>query len=74
MTAFPQIISRICHKNKIVFQVLESIIITVLTVYPQQALWQMMSVSRSTYKIRAKRCNVIFSKVKVKDMKENWNK
>jgi len=64
LTAFPQIISRICHKNKNVFQVLENIIITVLTVYPQQALWQMMSVSRSTYKIRAKRCNVIFSKVK----------
>jgi len=64
LTAFPQIISRICHKNKNVFQVLESIIITVLSVYPQQALWQMMSVYRSTYKIRAKRCNVIFGKAK----------
>ena len=64
LTAFPQIISRICHKNKNVFAVLEQIIIAVLTVYPQQALWAMMSVSRSTYKIRSARCNNIFAKVK----------
>ncbi|KAK9679778.1 hypothetical protein K7432_016161 [Basidiobolus ranarum] len=64
LTAFPQIISRICHRNKSVFQVLEQIIINVLTVYPQQALWAMMSVSRSTYKIRANRCNTILTKVK----------
>ncbi|ORX89906.1 hypothetical protein K493DRAFT_288711 [Basidiobolus meristosporus CBS 931.73] len=64
LTAFPQIISRICHRNKNVFEVLELIIMNVLTAYPQQALWSVMSVSRSTYKIRANRCNAILAKVK----------
>ncbi|KAL1916083.1 uncharacterized protein VTP21DRAFT_6087 [Calcarisporiella thermophila] len=64
LTCFPQIISRICHRNKNVFQVLEMIIINVLTSYPQQALWSMMSVSRSTYSIRKSRCNNILAKLK----------
>ncbi|KAI9146005.1 hypothetical protein BKA69DRAFT_1024549 [Paraphysoderma sedebokerense] len=64
LTAFPQIVSRICHKNQNVFPVLETIMVTVLKNYPKQALWYLMSVSKSTIKSRYRRCHTIFAKVK----------
>jgi serine/threonine-protein kinase ATR len=65
VTAMPQLISRICHKNPKVHQVIEAIIQGVLTLYPEQMLWHLMSVSKSTLKIRSDRINQIFSKMKV---------
>ncbi|KAJ1920946.1 hypothetical protein H4219_000999 [Mycoemilia scoparia] len=63
LMTFSQIVSRICHPNENVFAVIESIIKTVLLLYPQQALWQLMAVSRSTYRIRAERCDSILAMV-----------
>jgi hypothetical protein len=40
-------------------------IIKVLVSFPQQSLWQMVSVSKSTFATRAKRCNDILLKAKV---------
>lgn len=65
VTAMPQLISRICHKNPKVHQVIEAIIQGVLALYPEQMLWHLMSVSKSTLKIRSDRINQIFSKMKV---------
>ncbi|GFR86846.1 serine/threonine-protein kinase atr, partial [Elysia marginata] len=59
-TAFPQLISRICHAQPDVFQQLEEIISDLLLKYPQQAMWMMMSVSKSSYPMRVKRCQEIF--------------
>lgn len=64
LTAFPQIVSRICHRHTGVFERLEAIMLKVIEAYPQQALWQMMAVSKSTFQMRSRRCNDIFAKVK----------
>ncbi|KAJ3291727.1 serine/threonine-protein kinase M1 [Borealophlyctis nickersoniae] len=64
LTAIPQLISRICHKNALVHQVLETIIVRVLAAYPKQTLWHLMSVSKSTYKVRAHRVAAVFARIK----------
>ncbi|XP_055865310.1 serine/threonine-protein kinase ATR-like isoform X2 [Biomphalaria glabrata] len=66
-TAFSQLISRICHTQPDVFQTLEEIISHLLVVYPHQAMWLMMSVSKSSYPIRVKRCQDIFATAIQKD-------
>ncbi|XP_050363920.1 serine/threonine-protein kinase ATR [Argentina anserina] len=48
LTVLPQLVSRICHQNKEVVQVVKNIITSVLWHYPQQALWIMAAVSKST--------------------------
>ncbi|UOH82515.1 hypothetical protein LQV05_005222 [Cryptococcus neoformans] len=42
-TAFPQIVSRIVHPSVDVSRILRSIIVRVISEYPQQALWPMQS-------------------------------
>ncbi|RUS83841.1 hypothetical protein EGW08_008382 [Elysia chlorotica] len=66
-TAFPQLISRICHAQPDVFQQLEEIISDLLVKYPHQAMWMMMSVSKSSYPMRVKRCQDIFVTAMHKD-------
>lgn len=46
LTAFSQLISRICHSHDEVFVVLMAIIAKVLVAYPQQAMWMMTAVSK----------------------------
>lgn len=46
LTAFSQLISRICHSNDEVFAVLMEIIAKVFLAYPQQAMWMMTAVSK----------------------------
>ncbi|KAI8818829.1 uncharacterized protein EV422DRAFT_536978 [Fimicolochytrium jonesii] len=65
LTAIPQLASRIGHTNVLVHQVLEAILVNVLCVYPQQTLWQLLAVGRSSSKIRAERVSLVFSKAKV---------
>ncbi|XP_068202044.1 serine/threonine-protein kinase ATR [Palaemon carinicauda] len=66
LTALPQLISRICHSNAEVFVQLCKIIASVLSAYPQQAMWHMIAVSKSSYQIRVKRCLEIFETAKRK--------
>ncbi|GBG70226.1 hypothetical protein CBR_g6357 [Chara braunii] len=47
LTAFPQLVSRICHRNEEVVKHLKEIIKLVIQLYPQQALWTMAAVSKS---------------------------
>ncbi|KAJ3131138.1 hypothetical protein HK100_006742 [Physocladia obscura] len=63
LPAVPQLISRIGHTHKIVHQILELLLCTVLASYPQQTLWNLLSVSKSKYKVRATRCDAILKKV-----------
>lgn len=46
LTAFSQLISRICHSHDEVFVVLMEIIAKVFLAYPQQAMWMMTAVSK----------------------------
>lgn len=66
LTAFSQIISRICHPQKEVYIELKSIIIKLLLHYPQQSLWMIISVIKSSYEVRAKRCVEIFADPKLR--------
>ncbi|KAJ2712714.1 hypothetical protein H4R19_002612, partial [Coemansia spiralis] len=64
LVVLSQLVSRICHPNEDVFAVLEAIILRVLEQYPQQALWQLIGVQRSTYAERAERCNAVLAKAR----------
>ncbi|KAI8598622.1 hypothetical protein EDD21DRAFT_309126 [Dissophora ornata] len=63
LSAFPQIISRICHKNPDAFAVLQHIIVNVVMAFPDQAIWQMVSVSRSIVPERKRVCNKILDSI-----------
>lgn len=47
LTAFPQIVSRICHPNDNATKAVMLIMTKVLQEYPQQALWLMIGVISS---------------------------
>lgn len=61
--AFPQIMSRITHPHKDVFEQLMSIITKVLSAYPQQAIWSLVAVLNSTHKERANRGQQVVRKL-----------
>ncbi|XP_053674519.1 serine/threonine-protein kinase ATR [Anopheles nili] len=60
-TAFSQLISRVAHPSLDTFHVLKGIIAKLLMNYPQQTLWMMLSVYKSSYTNRVRRCVEIFS-------------
>uniref|UniRef100_A0A3B4UCT7 Serine/threonine-protein kinase ATR n=1 Tax=Seriola dumerili TaxID=41447 RepID=A0A3B4UCT7_SERDU len=62
LTAFSQLISRVCHSSDEVFNVLMTIVAKVFLAYPQQAMWLMTAVSKSSYPTRMNRCNQILKK------------
>uniref|UniRef100_A0A8C3KDA1 Serine/threonine-protein kinase ATR n=1 Tax=Calidris pygmaea TaxID=425635 RepID=A0A8C3KDA1_9CHAR len=62
LTAFSQLISRICHSHSEVFAVLMVIVAKVFLAYPQQAMWMMTAVSKSSYPTRVNRCKEILNK------------
>ena len=66
MTALPQLISRICHSHPGVFEQLSTIISTLLASYPQQTMWHMIAVSKSSYNMRVQRCIEILEAAKKK--------
>lgn len=66
LTAFSQLVSRICHPQKEVYVELKAIIIKLLLHYPQQTLWMIISVVKSSYDVRAKRCAEIFTDARLR--------
>ncbi|KAJ7409859.1 hypothetical protein WISP_111676 [Willisornis vidua] len=62
LTAFSQLISRICHSHNEVFAVLMVIVAKVFLAYPQQAMWMMTAVSKSSYPMRVNRCKEILNR------------
>lgn len=62
LSAFSQLISRVCHSSDEVFTVLMTIVAKVFLAYPQQAMWLMTAVSKSSYPMRMNRCNQILKK------------
>ena len=64
-TAFPQIVSRVGHKNDEVYGVLSTLITTVLQQYPKQALWLFTSVVKSTKRHREQRGRQILDQLRV---------
>ncbi|CAH2061656.1 unnamed protein product [Thlaspi arvense] len=52
LTVLPQLVSRICHQNGETVQMVKNIITSVLHQFPQQGLWIMAAVSKSTVPAR----------------------
>ncbi|CUS11697.1 unnamed protein product [Tuber aestivum] len=55
LTALPQMLSRIAHSQESVYELLHGIIVKVVAGNPQQALWSLTAVCRSTARDRASR-------------------
>ncbi|KAK4874516.1 hypothetical protein RN001_013876 [Aquatica leii] len=66
LTAFSQIVSRICHPQKQVYMELKSIIVKLILQYPQQTLWMLISVIKSRCTVRSRRCSEILSDGRLK--------
>ena len=60
LTAFPQIVSRICHPNPETYTVLKSLMVMVFVEYPQQVAWHMVCVSKNRDPLRSSRCKEVF--------------
>ncbi|CAB3224272.1 unnamed protein product [Arctia plantaginis] len=67
LTAFSQIVSRICHPVKEVYLQLKAIIVKLILAYPQHTLWMMMCVIKSGYAQRIKRCGDVFADSRLKE-------
>ncbi|KAH8732219.1 hypothetical protein GQ44DRAFT_602205 [Phaeosphaeriaceae sp. PMI808] len=63
-SAFPQIITRISHPNKTVWDTLQTIIIRVASAYPQQALWSLLAVLHSQQNDRRQRGSTVLQKLR----------
>ncbi|TGZ48346.1 Serine/threonine-protein kinase ATR [Temnothorax longispinosus] len=66
LTAFSQLISRICHPSLQVRSTLRAILVKLISAYPQHCLWMMASVFNSSYPARQKRCQEILNHPQLK--------
>ncbi|XP_065323146.1 serine/threonine-protein kinase atr-like [Gordionus sp. m RMFG-2023] len=60
LTAYPQLISRICHPHVQVWEVLKHCLVTVLRNNKEKVFWMTVAVSKSSHQIRAERCKQIY--------------
>ncbi|KAF7586889.1 serine/threonine-protein kinase M1 [Aspergillus hancockii] len=54
-TILPQVVARICHPNAIVYDLLTKIVAKAVNFFPQQGLWIVLAVVKSSSKDRASR-------------------
>ena len=66
LVVFPQVVSRMCHKNEYVWESLLLIMTKVLCEFPHHGIWAMLSAAKSTNARRSKRCATAFLKAKVR--------
>ncbi|KAG8655799.1 hypothetical protein MANES_04G069900v8 [Manihot esculenta] len=64
LTVLPQLVSRVCHQNEEIVKLVKRIITSVLRQYPQQALWIMAAVSKSTVPSRREAAAAIIQEAK----------
>ncbi|KAK4772042.1 hypothetical protein SAY86_013817 [Trapa natans] len=72
LTVLPQLVSRIGHDNEETVQIVKHIITSVLREYPQQALWTMAAVTKSTVPSRREAAEEIIKAAK-KDFPQGSN-
>lgn len=60
-TAFSQLVSRICHPSVEVYNVLKTIFVKLILSFPQQSLWMILSVYKSSYASRVRRCTEVLT-------------
>lgn len=62
-TALSQIVARICQGNQTIYHLIVEIVTKVVLGYPQQALWTLLAVVKSSSKDRASRGQFCLSKI-----------
>lgn len=62
-TAFSQIVARICQTNQAIYNLLVEIVTKVVIGHPQQALWTLLAVVKSSSKDRASRGQSCLSRI-----------
>lgn len=62
-TILPQVVARLGHSNNAVYEILEAIVTRVVSVFPQQALWTLLAVTKSSSKDRQTRGLTIIRKI-----------
>ncbi|XP_032688955.1 serine/threonine-protein kinase ATR isoform X2 [Odontomachus brunneus] len=68
LTAFSQLVSRICHPSPEVQNTLRAILVNLIIAYPQHCLWMMASVFNSSYSARQKSCQDILNHPQLKTL------
>ncbi|XP_066914478.1 serine/threonine-protein kinase ATR-like isoform X3 [Clytia hemisphaerica] len=63
LTALSQLVSRICHPSKQVWELLKAILCKIFKSYHQQAIWYTVAVYKSTVPMRSSRCKEVFQDV-----------
>ncbi|KAK3922870.1 Serine/threonine-protein kinase ATR [Frankliniella fusca] len=66
MTGFSQLVSRLCHPVADVTRVIQAIIVKLVLCYPQQTMWILVAMHRSTYALRQVRCRGVLEDPQIK--------
>ena len=66
LAALPQLLSRICHSHAIIWSILRVMLVRTFSHYPQQVMWHMVSLLKSSYRVRSSRAQDIIEQVKLK--------
>lgn len=64
LAVFPQLVSRVAHRNESVWKILQELIAHTVEVYPDQAMWIMVAGLQSTDRSRRDRFSEIVNRVK----------
>ncbi|KAJ5683180.1 hypothetical protein N7462_006345 [Penicillium macrosclerotiorum] len=62
-TILPQVVARICHPNSTVYDLLTRIVIKAVHNFPQQGLWTVLAVVKSSNKDRALKGQICLTKI-----------
>lgn len=73
LTAFPQIASRVGHKNDKIRSVLIKIMGTVLLAFPQQALWPMVYLMQSHRNERQDLAKLVTKRTQVSNLRSHFS-
>lgn len=64
----PQLVSRVCHPNNQVWELLSALLSKILKQYPPQAMWNIIGVTKSLSGYRNSRANSVLSKAKAEGL------
>lgn len=65
-TILPQVVARICHPNRTIYDLLTRIVARAVSAFPQQGLWTILAVVKSSSKDRASRGIYCLHKITVR--------
>lgn len=67
MTALPQLMSRVCHRHKLVNTFLTSTLSAITKAFPGQALWPLIGLSKSLVELRRQRAQAAIKPYRIEN-------